>query len=132
MQLPAPEPGWQPLTEGCIAHEVAGWLWQFGPTPLIAIVEHQGKKPKWVTSRLSVDVPWEGGVAAAVLLEREDDLEHFLEEGAPHAQTHFLWPRRSPAKTFEAMCTGRWQDEVEGHAWITASSSVEVLQLQPA
>ena len=132
MQLPAPEPGWQPLSEGCIAREVAGWLWQFGPTPLIAIVEHDGKKPKWVTSRLSVDVPWNGSVAAAVLLEREGELETFLEEGAPHVRTSFLWPRRSPAKTFEAMCTGRWQDEVEGHAWVTADSAVEVLQLQPA
>ncbi len=132
MQLPSPEPGWEPLTEGCIAREVSTWLWQFGPTPLIAVVEHTGKKPKWVTSRLSVDVPWNGRLAAAVLIETENELEHFVAEGAPHHQTHFMWPRRSPAKTFEAMCQGKWQDEVEGHATVSAAGAVEVLQLQPA
>ena len=132
MQLPAAEPGWEPLTEGCINREVASWLWQFGPTPLIAVVEHSGKKPKWVNSRLAVDVPWNGRLAAAVLIETEKDLESFLAEGAPHRETHFMWPRRSPAKAFEAMCSGKWQDEVEGHANVSPTGSVEVLQLQPA
>ncbi len=132
LQLPAREPGWEPLTEGSIAREVAGWLWQFGPTPLIAVVEHTGKKPTWVSSRLCVDVPWRDGVAPAVIIENESELERFLSEGAPHRQTHFMWPRRSPAKTLEAMCTGRWQDEVEGQAEMSAAGSVEVLQLQPA
>ena len=112
--------------------EVSTWLWQFGPTPLIAVVEYTGKKPKWVTSRLSIDVPWNGLLAAAVLIETESELETFLEEGAPHKATHFMWPRRSPAKAFEAMCAGKWQDEVEGHASVSASGSVEVMQLQPA
>jgi hypothetical protein len=129
--LPTPEPGWEPLTEGCIAREVGNWLWQFGPTPLIAVVEHPGKKPKWVSSRLSVEVPWNGKVAAAVIIETEDELERFLSEGAPHRQTHFVWPRRSPAKTLEAMCAGKWQDEVEGEATVSPAGSVEVLQLQP-
>jgi hypothetical protein len=52
-------------------------------------------------------------------------------EGAPHRRTHFLWPRRSPAKTFEAMCGGRWEDEVEGHATVARDGKVEVQQLQP-
>jgi hypothetical protein len=129
--LPTAEPGWEPLSEGCIAREVGGWLWQFGPTPLIAVVDHAGKKPKWVTSRLSVEVPWSGRVAAAVLIESEDELESFLAEGAPHYQTHFIWPRRSPAKTLEAMCAGTWRDEVEGEATVSPSGAVEVLQLQP-
>lgn len=131
LQLPSPEPGWEPLGEGCVARDVAAWLWQFGPTPLIAVVEHDGKSPKWVSSRLTVDVPWSGGVAAAVILENEREAVDFLMQGAPHRQTHFLWPRRSPAKTFEAMCNGRWQDEVEGHATVTPSGCVEVQQLQP-
>jgi hypothetical protein len=132
MQLPAPEAGWEPLGEGCIAREVAAWLWQFGPTPLIAVVEHDGKVPKWVSSRLTVDVPWDGGVAAAVIVEREPELERLLIEGAPHRRTRFLWPRRSPAKTFEAMCGGNWKDEVEGHATVSPRGCIEVLQLQPA
>jgi hypothetical protein len=132
MQLPAPEPGWEPLTEGCVAREVASWLWQFGPTPLIAVVERDGKKaPGWVSSRLSVEVPWNGGVANAVILEQEPELEQFLMEGAPHQRTHFMWPRRSPAKTFEAMCNGAWKDEVEGEATVSPVGCVQVLQLQP-
>lgn len=131
LQLPAAEPGWEPLGEDCVARDVASWLWQFGPTPLIAVVEHDGKKPKWVSSRLTVDVPWNGGVAAAVILEQEPELERFLVEGAPHRRTHFMWPRRSPAKTFEALCNGDWRDEVEGHAGVSASGTVEVFQLQP-
>lgn len=130
LELPHPEPGWEPLTEAVVAREVASWLWQFGPTPLIAVVEHGGKKPRWVTSRLAVDVPWSGGVASAVILEREDELAQFIAEGAPHRATHFVWPRRSPAKTFEAMTTGRWQDEVEGHAIVMPDGKVEVQQLQ--
>lgn len=132
MELPAPEPGWEPLTEACVAHDVASWLWQFGPTPLIALVEHDGKKPGWVSSRLSVDVPWDGRNAAAVIVESETDLEQLLVDGAPHRRTHFMWPRRSPAKTFEAMCGGRWQDEVEGHATVSAEGKVEVQQLTPS
>lgn len=130
MQLPRPEPGWEPLTEASVAADVATWLWQFGPTPLIAVVEHDGKQPKWVASRLTVDVPWNGGVGAAVLLERESELATFLTEGAPHRRTHFMWPRRSPAKTFEAMCSGDWKTEVEGHAMVTPAGMVEVQQLQ--
>ena len=65
------------------------------------------------------------------LIESEKELVQFLNEGAPHKETHFMWPRRSPAKTFEAMCSGKWQDEVEGHANVSPAGSVEVLQLQP-
>ena len=78
-----------------------------------------------------MDIPWTGGVAAAVILERESELAAFLSEGAPHRRPHFMWPRRSPAKTLEAMCSGDWQDEVEGHATVTPSGIVEVQQLQP-
>lgn len=130
LQLPASEPGWEPLAEGSIARDVASWLWQFGPTPLIALVEHAGKKPRWVSSRLTVDVPWNGAVAAAVIVETEAELGRFLAEGAPHRETHFMWPRRSPAKTIEALCTGRWRDDVEGEATVTPTGAVEVVQLQ--
>lgn len=133
LQLPPREPGWEPLAEGCVARDVAGWLWQFGPTPLIAIVEHDGAVPRWLTARLTVEIPWDGSIAAALVLEERRDLELFLVEGAPHRTTHFLWPRVSPAKTFEAMCAGgeRWKDAVESHATVAPTGVVEVSQLQP-
>jgi len=133
MQLPAPEAGCEPLAEACVAQDVAGWLWQFGPTPLIAIVEHDGEVPRWLSRRLTVGVPWDGRTAAALILEDRGDLERFLVEGAPHGKTHLLWPRVSPAKTFEALCTAgaTWADTVEGHARVVGSDVVEVMQLQP-
>ncbi len=131
MQLPSAEPGWEPLAERSVAHDVASWLWQFGRTPLIAVVAHDGKKPKWVSSRLSVDVSWRSGPASAVIIERESDLEAFLVEGAPHLHTDLLWPRRSPAKTIEALYSGKWADEVEGHATVSPSGAIEILQLEP-
>ncbi len=133
LQLPSPEPGWEPLSEGCVARDVAGWLWQFGPTPVIAIVEHDGEVPRWLAARLTVEVPWDGSIAAALVLEERRDLELFLMEGAPHPRTHLLWPRISPAKTFEALCAGSdaWTAAVEGHARVAGRDLLEVLQLQP-
>lgn len=133
LQLPAPAPGWEPLAEGCVARDVAGWLWQFGPTPLIAVVEHDGEIPRWLRARLTVEVPWDGSIAAALVLEERGDLELFLMEGAPHPRTHLLWPRISPAKTFEALCArgDAWTSAVEGHARVAGPDVVEVLQLQP-
>ena len=44
--------------------------------------------------------------SAAIILETLADLERFLSEGAPHASTLLMWPRISPAKTFEALAHG--------------------------
>lgn len=133
MELPLAEPGWQPLADADVAHDVAGWLWQFGPTPLIAIVEHDGSVPRWLSDRTTFAVPWKGKPAAALLLEERDDVQRFVQEGAPHASTNFLWPRVSPAKTFEALCTkaDAWTGSVDAHARVV-DGHLEVLQLQPA
>lgn len=131
IHLPACDPGPGPLSDENVAREVARWIWQFGPTPLIAVVEHDGKRPKWVASRLCVDVPWESGRASAVILERDSDLEAFLVEGAPHYRTHFFWPRRSPSRTLDILARGEWKDEVDGAATVAPSGLIEVLQLQP-
>lgn len=133
LELPPAEPGWQPLTDAEVAHDVAGWLWEFGPTPLVAIVEHDGSVPQWLADRLTVAVPWKGRQAAALLLEERPDVERFLQVGAPHQRTHLLWPRVSPAKTFEALCGkgDTWTGSVEAHARLI-DGQVEVLQLQPA
>lgn len=132
LELPDAEPGWQPLADARVARDVAAWLWEFGPTPLIAIVEHDGREPDWLSRRLTVTVPWEGRPASALVLEERRDLERFLLDGAPHARTHFLWPRVSPAKTFEALCQGgSWVGSVDAHARVPSPKAVEVFQLQP-
>lgn len=134
LQLPPADPGSQPLADARVARDVATWLWQFGPTPLVAIVEHDGSVPPWLSHRLTLGVPWNGATAAALLLEEPEDLERFLLQGAPHARTHLLWPRLSPAKTFEALCHGgdAWEGSVDGHARVSDPETIEVLQLQPS
>jgi hypothetical protein len=133
LQLPPADPGAAPLADSRVARDVACWLWQFGPTPLVAIVEHDGTVPAWLSRRLTLGVPWQGRTAAALLLEERDDLERFLLQGAPHERTHILWPRVSPAKTFEALCAGgdAWENAVEGHARVSDPEVIEVFQLQP-
>ncbi len=134
LQLPSAEPGWQPLGDDQCARDVACWLWQFGPTPIVALVEHDGEVPRWLSGRLTIGVPWQGRKAAALLIEEKEDLKRFLLAGAPHDRTHLLWPRLSPAKTFEALCAGgdAWTGAVDGHARVVGSDIVEVVQLQPA
>lgn len=133
LQLPACDPGSEPLSERSVARDLARWLWQFGPTPVVAVVEHDGEVPRWLADRLTVGVPWKDGVAAALVLEDRDALERFLVAGAPHERTHLLWPRVSPAKTFEALCAGSdaWRDAVDGHARVADPEVIEVSQLQP-
>ncbi len=133
LQLPPAEPGSAPLGDARVARDVAGWLWQFGPTPIVALVEHDGDVPAWLSKRLTLGVPWAGGTAAALLLEQREDLEAFLLQGAPHDRTHLLWPRISPAKAFEALCAGgdAWENAVDGHARMSEPEVMEVYQLQP-
>lgn len=133
MELPHAEPGWQPLQDAEVAHDIAGWLWQFGPTPLIAIVEHDGDVPRWLSDRTTYKVPWKGRTATALILEDQDDVQRFVQAGAPHVNTNFVWPRVSPAKTFEALCTrpgDGWTGAVDAQARVI-DDHLDVLQLQP-
>lgn len=132
LEMPPAEPGWQPLADADVAHDVAGWLWEFGPTPLVAVVEHDGSVPQWLSDRITVTVPWKGKSAAAFMLQERAEFERFLQLGAPHQKTHVLWPRVSPAKTFEALSGGgeAWTGAVDAHARVI-DGHVEVIQLQP-
>lgn len=131
LQLPTCGQEIVPLSEQSVAHDVAGWLWQFGPTPVIAVVEHDGHVPPWLAARLTVSVTWQGVTAAAVVLQDRVELERFLVDGCPHQRTHLIWPRVSPARTLAALRAGTdaWMGAVEGHAHVSDPGTIEVLQL---
>lgn len=116
VELPPADADWRPLADPETLAETAAWLWEFGPTPLVAIVGTDGAAPNWLAPWQPRQVNWapEGATAGhAVVIATQADLERFLAEGAPHERTALLWPRVSPAKTFEALVLG-------SHAWLTA------------
>jgi len=138
LELPAADSQWRPLADPEVIAETAAWLWDFGPTPLIAVVGHDGVAPSWLAAFAPRTVAWapDGAVSgAALLLPTRADLECFLAAGAPHERTALLWPRRHEAKTFEALAAGgaQWLRAVDGHARIARAGEVfEVVQVQPA
>lgn len=124
VELPPAEGDWRPLADPETIAETAAWLWEFGPTPLIAVVGiGDSATPNWLASWSPRQVRWSAeGVTsgAAVVLTTQMDLERFLADGAPHDHTTLLWPRVSPAKTFEAIAAGAnaWLSAVDAHATI--------------
>ena len=141
LELPSADSQWRPLADLEVVAETAAWLWDFGPTPLIAVVGHDGLAPSWLApSWLAAFAPrtvaWapDGAVTgAAILLPTQLDLERFLVAGAPHAHTTLLWPRTHEAKTFEALAAGgaQWLRSVDAHARIDRAGEVfEVVQVQ--
>src|SRR5439155_853784 len=98
--------------------ETAAWLWQFGPTPLVAVVGTEKAIPGWLTAwspRVMKWAPAGSKLGCAVVLTEQADLERFLREGVPHEHTVLMWPRVSPAKTFEALAVGgtEWKVTVD-------------------
>ena len=137
LELPAADSEWKPLADPEIVAETAAWLWDFGPTPLIGVVGHDGAAPTWLGVWQSRQVNWapDGTTSGrAVILANRTDLERFLVQGAPHEHTALLWPRVAPAKTFEALGAGgaQWLRSVEAHARIQRNGEVfEVSQVDP-
>jgi hypothetical protein len=135
VELPPADAQWRPLADPETVAETSSWLWEFGPTPLVAVVGSDQAAPKWLASWNPRQVNWapEGAKTGfAVVLLAEPDLERFLSEGAPHERTVLLWPRVSPAKTFEALAAGgdKWQGSVDAHAKIARHGEVfEINQL---
>jgi hypothetical protein len=133
--LPSADADWRPLADPETLAETAAWLWKFGPTPLLAVVGHAGVTPSWLASWSPRQVKWspEGTpFGAAIVLTTLEDLERFLAAGAPHTHTALMWPRVSPAKTFEALVRGgaAWKAAVDAYAGITqAGERVEVTQI---
>ena len=134
VELPPAEADWRPLGDPETVAETAMWLWGFGPTPLIAVVGHSGAAPSWMASWSPRDMKWapQGATASsAVVIMSEELLEKFLRDGAPHDHTVLMWPRVSPAKTFEALngVNGPWQQSVDAHCDISkAGERFEVTQ----
>jgi len=132
VELPPADAKWRPLADPETLAETARWLWQFGPTPIVAIVAAEAPAPSWLAEWSTREVIWRSGHGYAVTLATPADLERFLSEGAPHEHTALLWPRVSPAKTFEALAAGAdaWQTSVDSHAAIARDGEVfEINQL---
>ncbi|HUQ41409.1 MAG TPA: hypothetical protein VM052_02800 [Candidatus Limnocylindrales bacterium] len=135
VELRPADADWRPLADPETLAETAMWLWEFGPTPLVAVVGHQGAAPPWLTGWSSRQITWspEGAaVSDALVIETLADLERFLAEGAPHAHTMLMWPRISPAKTFEALeyHATEWKNAVDAIAAISHSGErFEVTQI---
>ena len=132
VELPPADADWRPLADPETVTETAAWLWEFGPTPLLAVVASDEAAPSWLAAWSPRQVTWATGHGHAVVLDAQSDLERFLSEGAPHEHTVLLWPRVSPAKTFEALAAGgtAWQGSVDAHAVIARRGEVfEINQL---
>jgi hypothetical protein len=120
VELPPADAQWRPLADPETLAETALWLWEFGPTPLVAVVGYDGAAPSWLAAWSPRQLKWTpdgASAASAVVLTTLADLERFLEQGAPHTQTTLMWPRISPAKTFEAL-------HEPGAAWKSAVDAV--------
>src|SRR5256712_10364473 len=51
LELPAADATWRPLADAeCLAEAAAG-LWDFGPTPLVAVAGHERAAPSGLTGR---------------------------------------------------------------------------------
>ena len=130
VELPPAEADWRPLADPETIAETAAWLWQFGPTPLVAVVGmDKGATPSWLAAWSPRQVNWapDGATSgSALVLTTLADLERFLAEGAPHDRTVLLWPRIAPAKTFEALMAGgaAWMGAVDAHARISRQGEV--------
>ena len=129
VELPPADAEWRPLADPETIAETATWLWAFGPTPLVAVVGIGDAAPSWLSTWTPRQVNWgpEGSRSGnAVLLSTLEDLERFLADGAPHDRTVLLWPRVSPAKTFEALMAGgaTWLRAVDAHATISRHGEV--------
>jgi len=134
VELPAADAQWRPLADPETVAETASWLWDFGPTPLVAVVGTETAAPSWLATwnPRQVNAPDGSKSGFAVILLAEPELERFLSEGAPHEHTVLLWPRVSPAKTFEALSAGgeKWKGSVDAHASIARHGEVfEINQL---
>ena len=135
IELPPADANWRPLADPETLAETAAWLWQFGPTPLVAVVGADKAIPNWLTQWSPRVMKWapEGTkLGFAIVLAEKTDLERFLHDGAPHEHTVIMWPRVAPAKTFEALAAGgdTWKGSVDAVANVSKSGErFEVTQV---
>jgi hypothetical protein len=123
VELPPADADYRPLADPETVAEAAAWLWDFGPTPLVAVVGYDGAAPSWLSAWSPRPLAWAPAGAkagVAIVLNSQPDLERFLSEGAPHELTVLLWPNLSEVKTFEALQAGgaAWLTTIDAHAQI--------------
>src|SRR2546428_13105114 len=86
VELPPADADYRPLADPETVAETAAWLWEFGPTPLLAVVGYDGAAPNWFSawSTRKFDAAHAGSKrgAADILCERKD-IDRFLSAGAP-------------------------------------------------
>ena len=137
VELPPADAEYRPLADPETLAETAAWLWDFGPTPLVAVVGYDDAAPSWLSAWSPRTVGWApqgANTGAALLLSTRPDLERFLSDGAPHEHTVLLWPSHSEAKTFEALRAGgaAWLKTIDAHAKISNKGErFEVEQVEP-
>src|ERR1700682_4900207 len=138
VELPPADAEDRPLADPETVAETAAWLWEFGPTPLVAVVSYDGAAPSWLSawSPRKIASTLEGAkkTGAAVVLSQQSDLERFLSEGAPPEPTAPLWPSISEAKSFEglSLAGAAWRKSIAGHAKISNKGErFEVEQIEP-
>jgi len=135
VELPPADADWRPLADPETVAEASAWLWQFGPTPLVAVVGAEKTLPGWLTAwspRVMKWAPPGSKLGCAVVLSEQADLERFLRDGAPHEHTVLMWPRVAPAKTFEALAVGGdgWKGSVDAVCDVSkAGERFEVTQV---
>jgi hypothetical protein len=135
IELPPADAEWRPLADPETVAETSAWLWQFGPTPLVAVVGSDRAIPNWLTQwspRVMKWAPAGTKLGCAVILTTQADLERFLHDGAPHEHTVLMWPRISAAKTFEGLAEGgaAWKSTVDAVADVSrAGERFEVTQV---
>src|SRR5438094_8286218 len=92
--LPPADADYRPLADPETVAETAAWLWEFGPTPLVAVVSHDGAAPNWLSawSPRKADATPEGSTTgAAVVLSVRSDRERFIPDGPPREHTQLPW-----------------------------------------
>src|SRR5437899_10666555 len=102
LELPPADASWRPLADPEVLAETAGWLWDFGPKPLIAVVGYDGATPTWLTGwspRVVRLAPGGASTRARVVLPPRRAPARFLSEGPPHQRTVLLGPRTIAPET---------------------------------
>src|SRR2546428_5821526 len=96
LELPPADATWRPLGDPETLAETAAWLWDFGPTPLIAVVGYDGAAPSWLAAWSPRPVRLApGGASTGVAggLATPKGPRRLPSEGGPPERTGLLLPR---------------------------------------
>lgn len=143
VELPAPEPGYAPLSDPEEVEHLVRFLWDYGRPPVLALVAGDAtwcrpwnpRRVSWVPGDAdsgAFEIAWRPDAGShAVVLESEDDLRRFLIACPAVSRVAVLWPRVDVAKTFMRLAEDSdWRPAAEAFAvFARAGSEVTVQQL---